>query len=57
MELEKLGTRYTALAPDRFAKFLEGLKSGGSYRYGDTSVSPGSTKSGVFLVRRATPSI
>jgi hypothetical protein len=27
---------------------LEGLKPGGSYRYGDTSVSPGSTKSGGF---------
>src|SRR5262249_59021767 len=27
---------------------LEGLKPGGSYRYGDTSVSPGGTKSGVF---------
>ena len=27
---------------------LDGLKPGRSYRYGDTSVSPGSTKSGGF---------
>jgi hypothetical protein len=29
-------------------QFLEGLNSAGPYRYGDTSVSPGSTKSGGF---------
>ena len=47
MELEKLSTRYTALAPDRFA-VLEGLIAGGPYRYGDTSVFAGGTKSGGF---------
>jgi hypothetical protein len=42
----------TALAPDRCANFLEGLKSGGSYRYGDTPVSPGSTKSEGFSCQK-----